>query len=193
MNESIYYNVDDIHTAINDNKKITFHYFSWNAKKEMELRHGGKIYEISPWALSWVNENYYLVGYDSQEHITKHFRVDKMLDITLTDESREGEKEFRKFDTAEYTRKYFGMFRGEEEKVVMEFENSLANVVVDRFGKDIMFIPTDDNHFKITTNVAVSEQFFGWIFGLGTGARIIGPENVQKQMKENLMRITGLY
>ena len=79
MNESIYYNVDAIHTAIAENKKIIFQYIQWNVKKEMELRHDGKYYHISPWGLSWDDENYYLVGFDSEAGIIKHYRVDKML------------------------------------------------------------------------------------------------------------------
>lgn len=62
MNESIYYNVDNIHNAIAKNSKITFQYFQWNVKKEMELRKNGALYEVSPWALSWNDENYYLVA-----------------------------------------------------------------------------------------------------------------------------------
>ena len=90
MNESIYYSVDAIHHAISENKKIRFQYFQWNVKKEMELRHNGAWYHISPWGLSWDDENYYLVGYDSDGGKIKHYRVDKMLHIQMTDEKREG-------------------------------------------------------------------------------------------------------
>ncbi|MBR3645178.1 MAG: WYL domain-containing protein [Lachnospiraceae bacterium] len=193
MNESIYYNVDDIHTAINDNKMISFKYYSWNAKKEMQLRHEGKVYNISPWALSWVNENYYLIGYDSDEKIVKHFRVDRMVKLTVNDRHREGSELFKKFDAAEYTKKYFGMYRGDEEQVIIEFDNSMANVVVDRFGNDVIFVPTDEKHFKITVKVSVSEQFFGWVVGLGDKARIIGPQHVKKQMKECIQKVVKMY
>ena len=60
MNESIYYNVDRIHSAIADNFQITFQYFQWNVDKKMELRHNGIWYKVSPWSLSWDDENYYL-------------------------------------------------------------------------------------------------------------------------------------
>ena len=96
-NESIYYNVDSIHNAITENKKIMFQYFQWNLKKEMELRHNGEMYHISPWGLSWNDENYYLVGYDSEDQMIKHYRVDKMLKIRMSDEPREGKKYFEKF------------------------------------------------------------------------------------------------
>lgn len=117
MNESIYYNVDMIHAAIGANSKITFQYFQWNVDKKMELRRGGSLYEVSPWALSWSDENYYLIAFDSLEDKIKHFRVDKMLHIEMEGSKREGKKCFDEFDMAIYTRKMFGMFGGEEQMV----------------------------------------------------------------------------
>lgn len=105
MNESIYYTVDAIHNAISENRKIRFQYFQWNVKKEMELRHGGAWYHISPWGLAWDNENYYLVGYDSDAGRIKHYRVDKMLHIRISEEEREGREHFQKLDMADYTPK----------------------------------------------------------------------------------------
>ena len=183
MNESIYYNIDEIHTAIASNKKIRFQYFKWNTKKEMELRKDGAFYEISPWALSWDNENYYMIGFDSEANKIKHFRVDKMLKSTCMEENREGKEFFDKFDMAVYARKSFGMFGGEEQSVKIQFENSLVGVVLDRFGKDIIIVPVDETHFSIHVNVAVSDQFLGWIFALGEGAKILAPENVVEKMK----------
>lgn len=184
MNESIYYNVDEIHSAIASNKKIRFQYFQWNIKKETELRKSGQFYEISPWALSWDNENYYMIGYDSNAEKIKHYRVDKMLKSTCMDEDREGKELFDTFDIAAYTRKSFGMYGGEEQSVKLEFDNNLVGVVIDRFGKDIIIAPAGNNHFTIKVDVAVSDQFLGWVFALGDGAKILGPENVVEQMKE---------
>lgn len=184
MNESIYYNVDEIYSAIASNKKIRFQYFQWNIKKETELRKSGQFYEISPWALSWDNENYYMIGYDSNAEKIKHYRVDKMLKSTSMDEDREGKELFDTFDIAAYTRKSFGMYGGEEQSVKLEFDNNLVGVVIDRFGKDIIIAPAGNNHFTIKVDVAVSDQFLGWVFALGDGAKILGPENVVEQMKE---------
>ena len=117
MNESIYYNVDAIHNAITENRKIRFQYFQWNVKKEMELRHDGAFYQISPWGLSWDHENYYLVGYDSAVEKSKYYRVDKMLKVQMMEEEREGKEHFKKIDMAEYTRKSFSMFGGKEQQV----------------------------------------------------------------------------
>lgn len=193
MNESIYYNVDLIHSAIGANQKIRFQYFQWNVKKEMELRHDGEFYEVSPWALSWDDENYYLVAFDGKEEKIKHFRVDKMLKIELVDAKREGKAKFQCFDMAVYARKMFGMFSGEEENVKLMCENRFAGVMVDRFGKDIVMIPVDEEHFSLTVKVAVSGQFFGWIFALGEGVKIVGPESVRARVKEEVQRLSKQY
>lgn len=162
MNESIYYTVDAIHNAISENRKIKFQYYQWNVKKEMELRHDGAWYHISPWGLSWDDENYYLVGYDSEAELIKHYRVDKMLRIKMSTEAREGKEHFKQLDMADYTKKSFGMFGGKEKTVKLLVDNRLAGVIIDRFGKDIMLIPADENHFTVNVDVHVSKQFLGW-------------------------------
>ena len=193
MNESIYYTVDAIHNAISENKKIKFQYFQWNVKKEMELRKGGEFYHISPWGLSWDDENYYLVGFDSEAQTIKHYRVDKMLRIQMTEEMREGKEHFKKLDMADYTKKSFGMFGGKEQQVKLLVKNELANVIIDRFGKDIMIIPADREHFTTNVTVRVSGHFFGWIMSLGEGVKIVGPDEVVEQMKAEIERLKKQY
>ena len=193
MNESIYYTVDTIHNAISENRKIRFQYFQWNVKKEMELRHDGAYYHISPWGLSWDAENYYLIGYDSKAGKIKHYRVDKMLRLQMSDEKREGKEHFKKLDMADYAKKSFVMFGGREEKVKLLVENTLAGVIIDRFGKDIMLIPSDEEHFTVNVDVHVSTQFFGWIISLGERVKILGPEEVVAQMKEEIQRLARQY
>ncbi len=193
MNESIYYNVDMIHAAIGANSKITFQYFQWNVDKKMELRRGGSLYEVSPWALSWSDENYYLIAFDSLEDKIKHFRVDKMLHIEMEGSKREGKKCFDEFDMAIYTRKMFGMFGGEEQMVKIECENALAGVMIDRFGKDVAIMKKDGEHFTVIVKVAVSRQFLSWVIALGEGAKIVGPESIVEQMKKEVDRLTKQY
>lgn len=193
MNESIYYTVDAIHNAISENKKIRFQYYQWNVKKEMELRHGGAFYHISPWGLSWDDENYYLVGYDSEADTLKHYRVDKMLHIEMSEEKREGKEHFKKLDMADYAKKSFGMFGGKEQKVKLLVQNELAGVMIDRFGKDIMMIPKDEKHFTVNVDVRVSNQFLGWVFSLGNGVKIISPDEVVEQMKREVERLREQY
>ena len=192
-NESIYYTVDEIHNAISENKKIRFQYFQWNVKKEMELRHGGAYYRISPWGLSWDDENYYLVGYDSDAQMIKHYRVDKMLNLRMIDEHREGRDHFKKLDMADYAKKSFGMYGGKEQDVKMLVENHLVGVMIDRFGKDIMMVPVDGKHFSVKVQVHVSRQFLGWVISLGEGIKIIGPDEVTEQMKQEIKRLVEQY
>ena len=193
MNETIYYNVDTIHGAIAKNRKIHFQYYQWNVKKEMELRHGGAYYHISPWGLSWDDENYYLIGYDSDAEQIRHYRVDKMLRIQMSKEDREGREHFKKLDMADYARKSVGMFRGEEQQVKLLVNNRMAGVIIDRFGKEAMMIPADADHFRGSVEVHVSPQFLSWIISLGDDVKIIGPEDVVERMREEIMRLSRQY
>lgn len=193
MNESIYYNVDEIHNAISENKKIRFQYYRWNLKKEMELRRDGAYYHISPWGLSWDDENYYLVGYDSEADAIKHYRVDKMLHIEMSEDEREGKEHFKKLDMADYAKKSFGMYGGKETTVKLLVDNCLAGVIIDRFGKDINMIPKDDKHFAVNVDVKVSGPFFGWIISLGEGVKIVAPDEVVEKMKAVVERLKRQY
>ena len=193
INESIYYNVDAIHTAIAENSQITFQYFQWNVKKEMELRKGGALYRVSPWALSCDDENYYMIAYDDVEEKIKHFRVDKMLHIEMNGKKREGKQVFQCFDIAVYSRKMFGMYGGKEEWVRIECDNSFAGVMIDRFGKDVSMIRLDDKRFVVNVEVAVSRQFLAWIISLGEGVTLVGPDNVVEMMNAEIDRLIKQY
>ena len=193
MNESIYYNVDEIHRGIAANRKIRFHYFEYTVQKERRFRRAGAWYIISPYALSWDDENYYLVGFDSEAGRIKHFRVDKMTDIDVTEEERDGREIYAALDMGEYARKTFGMFTGEETSVQLRFENHLVGAVIDRLGRDVMLIPDGTDHFTVRTDVVVSPQFFAWVCGFGNQAKILEPEHVVADMKSHLVKISALY
>lgn len=193
MNESIYYNVDEIHRGIAENKKIRFHYFEYTVSKERRFRRGGDWYQISPYALSWDDENYYLVGYDSDIGRMKHFRVDKMANIGLTEEERDGQESYAAFDLAAYSRKVFGMFSGEDVAVTLRFENSLVGAVLDRLGREAMLIPDGEEHFTVRCEVALSPLFYAWVFGFGEKARILSPESVVQGMREHIERVSVMY
>lgn len=180
MNESIYYTVDYIHEAIIKNVKVSFQYFEWNEKKEKILRHNGKRYIISPWSLTWDDENYYMIGYDCESEKIKHFRVDKMLKLELTSDKRDGAELFNNFDMALYSKKTFGMYGGKEEAVTLRCSNKLAGIIIDRFGQDITIIPDGNFHFKINVKVQVSPLFLTWIMNFGADITIISPDCVKQ-------------
>ena len=188
MNESIYYNVDAIHEAIQTNSKISFEYMKWDLNKELVPKHDMPVIS-SPWVLTWDDEKYYMLGYDSESGIIKHYRVDKMKSIQPISKKREGYNEFQKLDMNRFASKTFGMFSGKTEKVTLECSDELIGAILDRFGTDVIIVPTGEDKFKVTHEVAVSGHFFGWIVGLGPGARITYPENVVMEFKERLEKM----
>ena len=194
MNESIYYNVDTLHVAIAQNARIKFQYCGWYPNKELVPLHNGQFFEVSPWALSWDDENYYMVGFDHFEQKIKHYRVDKMIKISLLEEKREGKEVFDKFDMASYSAMNFGMFHGEIKRVHISFPNYMVGVFIDRFGKDIAIRPTEEeNRSEIAVNVAVSKQFFGWIASLGRWVKITGPDEVVAEMRDFVQKLAQVY
>ncbi len=193
MNESIYYNVDKLHTAINADSQIRFQYFQWNTEKEQELRHGGKFYQVSPWYLMWDDEYYYLVGYDAKSGILKHYRVDKMLRIALTGKKREGKGLLVSSDIAAYSKSLFGMFGGEKVSVTLEAENEFAGILIDRFGKEIHIIKVDDGHFRTAVEVVPSKLFISWVMSFGGGIRITAPDSVLESVRELLTTLEKTY
>jgi len=193
MNESIYLVVDKIHSAISEDKKISFKYFEWTADKEKILKHGGKDYILSPWALTWDDENYYLVAYDADANIIKHYRVDKISSVHTVDEKREGENHFAEFDMAIYSKSVFGMFGGKAESVTLVCDSSLAGVIIDRFGQDVVFRKRSDGAFEITVSVVLSPQFYSWVFGFGGRMKISEPDKARLEFLKQLEQVKELY
>lgn len=193
MNISIHYNVDAIHAAISNNSQISFQYFDFDLSKQRKYFKNGAKYTVSPFAMIYADDNYYLLAYDADAGKFKHFRVDKMEKAEATGVDRVGAEEFKKIDMAAYTKYTFSMFGGEIEQVTMVFSNRFIGAVIDRFGRDVVVMKADEKHFKITVSVAVSNQFFGWVFGLGKNVRIVAPESVKEKMKKALEDIHGMY
>lgn len=196
VNESIYYNIDTLHAAISAGVQITFQYFEWiidfsGAERiRKRYRRDGARYQISPWALTWDDENYYLIAYEQSSDSIRHYRVDKMEHIALTELPREGQSLFRdQFNPASYSRKVFGMFSGKEKTVRLQCENRFIGVLRDRFGADLMVQPVDEGHFAVNVTVAVSPQFFSWVFGLGGGVQIVSPEDVHSEFQKQLRQL----
>ena len=191
VNEKIYYNVDKIHEAISKNQQIKFRYFELGVDKKKVYRKEGGLYTESPLALSWDDENYYMIVYKTKYKSFTHYRVDKMEDISLSDEKREAPE--KSFDVSEYTKSVFSMFGGREVNVTVKFENSLAGVVFDRFGVDVPTMKLDDGHFCCNLNVAVSPVFLAWIAEFGTKAEIISPQAVVDEMKNFVEQLRRIY
>lgn len=192
-NETVYYGVDMIHSAIQENKGISFQYYEYTVGKELQYKKGGERYIVSPYYLSWQNENYYLIGVDEQLGEIRHYRVDRMKKIEILKSDRQAQELFRDFDIAEYTNAAFGMFGGTKTSVLLECQSSLVGVVIDRFGKDIPIHQSDGEHFTARIDVALSSQFYGWLAGLGNRVKILSPDTAVTEYGGYLKEILGLY
>ena len=193
MNESVYYNVDSIADAINQDRAIRFKYFEYTVTKERRIRRNGDWYVVSPFALMWDDENYYMVAWDANAGSLKHYRVDKMLEITALKDARIGKEAFAEVDMAAYAKKTFGMFTGQDRSVRLRFKNILAGAVFDRFGRDVMLIPDGEDHFVVTLDVAVSPQFYSWVFGFGTDVEILSPDDIRERAADLAQQIADQY
>ena len=193
MNESVYYHVDEISSAISADRMIRFRYFEFTVDKERRYRRDGARYEVSPFALLWDNENYYLLAWDDGAGQLRHYRVDKMTDIRAADSPRKGKAAFAAVDMSAYTQHVFGMFGGEQRQVRLRFANHLAGAVLDRFGRELILVPDGDAHFIISVSAAVSPQFFAWVFGFGREAELLSPPDVREMYAAQAAEIAEQY
>ena len=190
MNETIYYNVDKIQTAIAENRQITFSYFDWNIKCQRVYRE--KTYLASPYGLCQDNENCYLLGFSERHGITT-YRVDRMESISITDKARIPCPELTGKAFTEHANKLFQMFAGDAKDVKLRFHKTLLNVVIDRFGSDTMLIPDGEDHFNFTVKVAVSPMFLSWVIGFGDKAQILYPQSVIDACKQLCQQAMSHY
>ncbi|BDF69756.1 hypothetical protein CE91St41_07370 [Oscillospiraceae bacterium] len=193
MNESVYYSIDTLHAAIGAGRAVSFRYFEYNVRKEKVFRRAGKRYAVSPYGLIWDNENYYLAAYDHEKGELRHYRVDKMAELTVSAAPRQGDDSCADFDLGSYAQKHFGMFSGREGQVTLRCRAGLVGVVLDRFGQDAMLVPDGAEHFTVTVRAVVSPQFLGWLFGLGDRVQVLSPEWAERALREQLAAVTGLY
>lgn len=195
INETIYYNIDTLHEAINNKKKVAFKYFEYNLNKERVLKNNGDDYIASPYSLTICDENYYLVSHYEKHENFSNFRVDKMEKIRILDEDIVDYKTFTdpSFEIADYSKKLFSMFSGEIKDVKILCENSLVNAVIDRFGRDVLIRKETDTHFVATLKVSQSPTFFAWVFTFGDKMKIISPSDTAKEFKNTINKVKGIY
>ena len=188
MNERIYLNVDVIHRAIAENKKIKFRYFDYNIQKKKTYREGSRV--CSPYALAWDDERYYLIAYYDNRQSISNFRIDRMESVEILDENAVDKPE--DFIVADYMNSSFSMFSGTTQDIKLRFDNQLINAVIDRFGKKITIIADGDSHFTVRVKVKTEhpETFFGWLFQFGTMAEIIEPCELRDRYIEMLKSVT---
>jgi len=180
-NESIYYIVDTIHTAINSKKKIQFKYYEYSLNKRKMLKHGGAVYNFSPYALVWNDDRYYVMGYSDRHGKVVKFRVDRMTNPEISNDAAVPKP--KDFDVAEFSRKVFQMYDCEVCQVELLCAKELMKVIIDRFGSDIKTAPYDENHFITIAEVAPSPTFLGWVFQFEGRMKIISTDHVRQRYR----------
>ncbi len=196
-NETSYYAVDALHQAIASDKMVSFQYWEWQPDGKKHPRREGSLYKVSPWALAWENDNYYLIAYQdyAQPANIRHYRVDRMQKVKVLNHPRAGKKLYADFDLAAYIKKRFNMYASsDEQQVTLRCANHMAGTIIDRFGTGIMLIPEEDGaHFHVTVPIAVSPQFLGWVCGLSPYVTILGPETVRDQICTLIQDMSKIY
>ncbi len=183
-NDAVCQSVDLLYSAIAENRRVTFRYFDWNLKKQRVLRHGGRQYEISPWLLIWEEGNYYLVAFDCLKQSVRHYRVDRMTDMALTDLPREGREAFEALDPAGYGKGMFGMFGGQTELVRLRCLNKHAGIILERFGQSVTLFPDGADHFTVTVRVVPCDLFYAWVIGFGNEMQLCAPPSAVSALRE---------
>ncbi len=191
-NSASLYTVDSVHNAINTDSRLRFRYFEYDSEKKKNFRRDGAFYTVSPLALIWSEENYYLVAYEEYSEKIKHFRIDKMQDVTVTDDRRSKCDLIQRFNLSDYSRKVFGMYGGREELVTIECREKLAGVMIDRFGSEQSFHKTEFG-FKFSQRVMVSPMFFAWVLGFGNDMRLLAPDSVAEELLSIISKTAALY
>ena len=186
-----------VNQAIRENKKISFRYQKFTIKDRTQQvdRRGGATYKISPFKLIINDGYYYVLAWNAKKGSTITFRLDRMKGVDIVNEPREGNLEFSKINMEAYTQQHFGMFSGEKKRVNLRFTNNLLDTIVDRFGTgaDVSYRPDGDRHFVINTEVAISDQFYGWLAGFRKMAKITSPPDVVRDFQQFLADISGRY
>lgn len=192
-NENIYYNVDRLHNAIANNRKIAFRYFEYDVNLKKVFRKDGAKYIENPYGLSWSDDNYYMIAFSDKYEDYTHYRVDRMTDIEVIDESRKSLPIGERFNVADYCKKMFNMFGGEDIRVHIKFQNDLINPIIDRFGKKIIVTPVDCDWSETMVNATKSSTFYGWLAQFGDRLEVVGPEDVRSGFVQHMKEILINY
>ena len=186
-----------INQAIRLDRKISFRYQKYTIRDRTQQvdRRGGATYIVSPFKLIINDGYYYLLAWDSKWNTIITYRLDRMKGVDIEKEPREGGTEFGKINMKDYTQQHFGMFSGEQKTVSLRFTNNLLDTMVDRFGtgSDVFYRPDGDRHFVVTTQIAISDQFYGWLCGFRKMAKIVSPPDVVADFQSFLDDIYGRY
>ena len=195
-NDRILSSIETISSAIENNHKVAFRYFSLDENKHRVYKvrkDGSQIYSINPITMMWDRDNYYLVFYYDNHEETQRYRIDRMDDVAEETIERQFHPALQSFNTEEYRRQLFSMFGGELYNVRITFKKEMLNDIYDHYGEDVVIWKKDEDWYSAVIKVQVGKTFFGWVAGTGGCVRIESPEEVHKQFKDYLTEIYKAY
>ncbi len=192
-NERVFYTLDAVYEAMRNNKRVKFRYFRYLPDGSKEYRSNSGEYLVSPYAVVWDDEKYYLHAYHEKYGTISSFRIDLMEGARVSKMARLKQDTYAGYNPNEREKAAFSQFGGSATTVICEFDNSLAGSVFDHFGTDIRTSPVGKNKFRVSLSVIVSPQFFSWLIGFGDKARIIAPQSVVTQLREHLCSVSRMY
>lgn len=187
--ELVKLNIDCVHRAISEGKVLIYQYGKFNVKKEFVYHRNGDFYNVEPYALIWQNDYYYLIGRFQDTGELRHYRLDRIRNIKVSDVSFKKED----FNLQEYVNQSFHMFAGEELWMKIRFHNSMVNVVLDRFGQDVDIWEMDEDHFVLTTKAKLSDGLINWILTWGDKAKVLSPNHLVDQIKAKIKQMSEVY
>lgn len=182
-------NIGVINSAIADRRRIQFVYLTWTIQKNLVPLHNCDYLSVTPLIMVLDHERYYLVAWNESMNGIRHYRIDKIQDITILDEGASVDKKVLNAEPNDYARQHFGMFGGERKEVFLEGNPRKIGIVFDRFGVDIPVYETVEKRFRARVTAEVSRDFFGWIDGMEKDIIIAGPASVKEAYQNHLKKL----
>lgn len=189
----IFLKIDDIFAAMDAHENLFFKLYQINIKKERVARHEGKIYEVCPVAVIYDNDWYYLVAHQIDEDKLKFYRIDRIGDIDRKPGSERLFSIYSRYDPEACKMEHFNMFGGKTAVITIGFHNSMAEVMFDRFGINVRVVSVNEEYSKIMVKVSLSEQFVGWVLGMGDKVKVLGPDSAVAKIRESLYKAVERY
>lgn len=195
-NEKVYYSINMLNEAIDKDKKVDFKYFTYDIKKGKKFRKGGEKYIVSPYALVWCEDNYYLIGVHEKYSNFSHYRIDRINQVNILNDKRklaDNIMDIDDFNVTEYIDSTFNVFTGDKEMVKLRFTNDLLNPIVDKFGVGAHILPEDEGHSILVAEATVSEGFISWIIQFGGRIELLEPVETRELIKEKILELNRVY
>ena len=197
VNEEIFYSIDKISRAVTEKKKIRFEYVNRVLSPDRTIEKQKREMLISPYALTWQDDHYYVIGnYEKYDNLI-HLRLDRMYKVEITDMPQRHFSEVSEytdyFDTPDYTAKLFGMHGGEIYDIELKCSKKITEQVADRFGEDIFIKKVTDEDFCFTVRAALSDALVSWVISYGDRVKVLEPQILRDMVIGRTEKVLGLY